>query len=183
MRSEAKIREAVMSLIISKKDVNKITVSDIVKKAGVNRGTFYNHYQDVHDVMNQIENRFMDELLDKWNSFVNSDNHSFSSFVDELAKSVKECEEKYNLSFSEIVQNVPHSVFLDFRTKFKKVLEKEAEKINMDSKTKSASFIFLSNGIAGAYLDYFLGDSPFTLEELGAYSTNFVNHFYPKVNQ
>ena len=42
-------------LLTMDKDIEKITVSDIAEKAFINRSTFYLHYSDARDVMNDIE--------------------------------------------------------------------------------------------------------------------------------
>ena len=34
-------------LILKEKDLEKITVSDVIKKAGIVRSTFYNHYENI----------------------------------------------------------------------------------------------------------------------------------------
>jgi AcrR family transcriptional regulator len=49
----------------SQKRIEKITVKEITEKAGYNRGTFYEYYTDVYDVLEQIENSLIpgiDEL-------------------------------------------------------------------------------------------------------------------------
>lgn len=48
------IKEAFMYLAM-KKEVNKITITDIADKALINRATFYLHYTDVNSVMLDIE--------------------------------------------------------------------------------------------------------------------------------
>lgn len=53
-RSRKLIREAFLSLM-KEKDVNKITVADVVKKADINRSTFYAHYLDIPDVIETFE--------------------------------------------------------------------------------------------------------------------------------
>lgn len=40
------------------KSYAEITASDIIKKAGVSRGTFYGHYRDIHELREEIENDF-----------------------------------------------------------------------------------------------------------------------------
>ena len=42
-------------ILAKKKPVQKITVNDLVDKAGYNRSTFYKYFRDVHDVLEQIE--------------------------------------------------------------------------------------------------------------------------------
>lgn len=42
--------------------IEKITVKDIANKAGYNRGTFYEYFTDVYDVLNYIENSLIPTL-------------------------------------------------------------------------------------------------------------------------
>lgn len=62
IRSRKLIRMAYVELL-QEKDINKITVTDVVKRADINRGTFYAHYQNTHSVQEQIENELIDQLL------------------------------------------------------------------------------------------------------------------------
>ncbi|MBO5486353.1 MAG: TetR/AcrR family transcriptional regulator, partial [Eubacterium sp.] len=34
-------------LVLKEKDMDKITVSDIIKKAGIVRSTYYNHFENI----------------------------------------------------------------------------------------------------------------------------------------
>lgn len=42
--------------LLSEKDINDITISDIAAVADINRKTFYNYYAGVHEVIDEIEN-------------------------------------------------------------------------------------------------------------------------------
>ena len=44
------------------KRIEKITVKEIASKAGYNRGTFYEYFTDVYDVLEQIENSLIPSL-------------------------------------------------------------------------------------------------------------------------
>lgn len=44
------------------KRIEKITVKEIMEKAGYNRGTFYKYFLDIYDVLDQIENSLLPEL-------------------------------------------------------------------------------------------------------------------------
>ena len=63
IRSRKLIRTAFVELM-QEKDTDKITVTDIVKRADINRGTFYAHYSDTHAVLEQIENEFLQHILE-----------------------------------------------------------------------------------------------------------------------
>ena len=49
--------------LLQEKDFEAITVSDISRTAGVNRGTFYLHYVDKFDMMNQLEKEILHHIL------------------------------------------------------------------------------------------------------------------------
>jgi len=55
-RTRKLIREAFLQLI-AEKEYNNITVTDIIKKADYNRATFYRHFYDKEDLVNEITNQ------------------------------------------------------------------------------------------------------------------------------
>lgn len=48
--------------VAQEKSLDKITVTDVITKADVNRGTFYAHYPDIHALINQYENELIAQL-------------------------------------------------------------------------------------------------------------------------
>ncbi len=63
LRSKRLIRQAFVELL-REKDLEKITVTDIIMRADLNRGTFYAHYQDTRAVIEQIENEIIEKMLE-----------------------------------------------------------------------------------------------------------------------
>ena len=55
------IKETLIDLL-AEKEINKITVSEICEIADINRATFYRYYLDVYDLLDHIEEDFIDEL-------------------------------------------------------------------------------------------------------------------------
>lgn len=53
IRSKVMIKEALLSLMLEK-PFDKITITDIVTRADINRGTFYAHYDNTSDVLKSI---------------------------------------------------------------------------------------------------------------------------------
>lgn len=74
LRSKALIRDAFL-LLIKEKPFGSITVTDIVKRADINRTTFYAHYSCIADIANELEN----EIIDKLNQVLTE--FSFESFI------------------------------------------------------------------------------------------------------
>ena len=50
--------------LLKEKGLDSLTVSDIARGSGINRGTFYLHYVDKYDLMNQLEDVAINELTD-----------------------------------------------------------------------------------------------------------------------
>lgn len=55
------IKEVFLSLL-EKKELNKITVSEICLIADINRATFYRYYLDIFDLFDKIQEEFVEKL-------------------------------------------------------------------------------------------------------------------------
>ena len=92
------IQKAYMDLCISRSDISTITVSDICKKAQINRTTFYSIYLDIDDLRNAIEEYMMNEFL---YNFFKEETESVAHSMDfgKLFRSIKENQIFYKLYF------------------------------------------------------------------------------------
>ena len=50
-------------LVLKEKDLDKITVSDVIKRAGIVRSTFYNHYENIPDLVTAIEDKTINDIF------------------------------------------------------------------------------------------------------------------------
>jgi AcrR family transcriptional regulator len=71
LRTQKLLRQALFQLI-EEKGLEAITVSDLTSRAEMNRGTFYLHYRDVSDLLEQTR----DEVLEGWGEIA----HQFKFF-------------------------------------------------------------------------------------------------------
>jgi AcrR family transcriptional regulator len=60
-RTKDRIKQALITLL-SKKDLKDISVRELTGLADINRGTFYLHYQDVPELLRQIEGELVAEF-------------------------------------------------------------------------------------------------------------------------
>lgn len=58
MRSKAALREALISLM-EERGFDSVTVNDLCQRAGLNRGTFYNHFHDKESLLLGLEDEFL----------------------------------------------------------------------------------------------------------------------------
>lgn len=73
--------------ILEKKPFESITIGDITKQAEINRGTFYLHYEDKFDLLDQIEQQLFVDLgnhIDELQSLYSSTN-TFEKEQEQLA--------------------------------------------------------------------------------------------------
>ncbi|MGN0467996.1 MAG: TetR/AcrR family transcriptional regulator C-terminal domain-containing protein [Acutalibacteraceae bacterium] len=59
------LKESLICLM-SEKNIQRITVSELCENAGINRSTFYNHYGCPADVLTEIETEVIEELDQLW---------------------------------------------------------------------------------------------------------------------
>ena len=51
-----------LSTLMKQKNIKDITVKELCELADINRGTFYLHYKDIYDLVEQIENELFQEF-------------------------------------------------------------------------------------------------------------------------
>lgn len=79
-KTKAQLRAALTKLLEQKK-INEITVKEIVEEADINRSTFYLHYNDIYDLLHQIEKELLNEFIDltkEYEDFHDDTNADFS---------------------------------------------------------------------------------------------------------
>ena len=72
-----------LAKLMKTKSINEITVKELVDEVDINRSTFYLHYTDIYNLLEDIENRLMDEILRVIDSHKNvTDGALLSIFTD-----------------------------------------------------------------------------------------------------
>lgn len=68
MGSDARVRytkHAIRTSLIQllrKKPLNRVTVKELCELSEINRATFYKHYRDAYDLLDQLEKTFLEDL-------------------------------------------------------------------------------------------------------------------------
>ena len=61
--------------LVKKKTTDQITVSDIIKTAGIARSTFYNHYQDIPSLVSAVEEKTIHDVFSIMEKFHPENDH------------------------------------------------------------------------------------------------------------
>jgi len=165
IRSRKLIRQAFYE-ILKEKNFEKITVTDIVKKADVNRSTFYAHYPDVMGVVEEIQ----EEILDYTQKFMEEiDFHDFYTnpkpYLQNIVKLVAENNELYRLLMTSAMaakQLEQIKYILVERT----IATVKAPELFKDKFELEFSVRFFMGGVVEVYTQWLYGVIDCSLEEL-----------------
>lgn len=153
-RSRKLIRIAFAKLMLEK-PIDKITVTDIVKQADLNRGTFYAHYSNPYAVIEEIENEIMDNLLEflsetNCQNFIQNPYPLLCKINHYLQEDIEYFKMLINSSSSERFINRLKKLFVSY-------MEKDANIAESLKGTKEfdATTYFIAGGVAELYKRWF----------------------------
>lgn len=165
IRSKETIQKAFLDLLEEKKDIRKITVTALIAKANINRGTFYNHYKDIHAIVDEIIDNLKETLVSTTDRlFVRPLTSNIPKIITEIAEYI----EKNSQVYSVLIPYASNDMFIQLRTYFiEKIIENPV--INSHIKNVGDNNVFLVyfiNGTIAVFFDYFTGKLQCTFEQL-----------------
>ncbi len=146
--------------IYEKKDINKIKVQEICDVAGYHRNTFYHYFTDIYDVLDQIENRIIDELME---------NSGEGKVFYESEFSAKRFADVYQKNKKYLMLLADETKHGNFSTKMKNKLKPFYDKkfLFTEDITKNAYIHeYKLSGSIAAIMYYFRGGEKLSLEEV-----------------
>lgn len=174
------IKKIFAEMLSEKKELGKISVSELCKRADISRGTFYSHYDDIYGVAEDYENEMIDTFFDKTRMFESQD---IMHFIDSFFEFIRHNNENYRL-----LCNSNDFIFAAKKlsaTAAAKLLELCLNDINIKNKThiELELQVFL-DGLLCEYVKGCRGYSLTTLDDLYSYTkfwvTNFISLRYSK---
>ena len=119
--SSEKIETAFLTLILNHK-YEDISISEVCKQAGINRSTFYAHYDDINDLIIKIESKFAQGTA---NIFNYGERQTHEAMI-EMFTFVKT-----NKHFYKAFLNIPYTTLAERNTKIE-VLKNIGQKFNIN---------------------------------------------------
>ena len=97
IRTKNNIRKAFAELLKENKVVEKITVKDLIERADISKSTFYLHYRDIYDIIEEMENEVLDVIEEALNKAYLDNSTSFIPYLNLIFELLKNNEEQYRL--------------------------------------------------------------------------------------
>lgn len=167
------IKTVFAEMLSEKRELGKISVSDLCKRAEISRGSFYSHYDDIYGVAEDYENELIDAFFDKARLF---ESQEIMKFIDSIFEFIRQNNENYRLL----------SRSNDFLFAAKKLTAIASEKLlelcRNDARITNRAYIELEikiflEGILCEYVKYCRGYSAGTLDDLYEYTKYWVQNF------
>ena len=153
----------------SEKDINKVTVSEICKIADINRATFYRYYLDVYDLLDKMEEEFVDAVKNAY-MINDNDNQPLSHYVLALLKMCYENQKLAKILFTSTGKPYfLNSILQETYNKCSVRWKKERPDISLDDIEYATVYMF--NGTLGIVNYWIKSDFDKTDEEVA----NIIN--------
>lgn len=155
------IKKTFAELMNEKKELSKITVTELVKRANITRSTFYTHYDDIYEVVNDYQLETI-ELLVSDDKILHSIEDIYNYF-DEIFECLKKNEEIYKML---LVSN-GSLIFLEELKKLAgEKIYHSMQNIMKNNKYLELDVDFYMSGVISELVKYFRDQSDYSLEEL-----------------
>lgn len=94
-KTRALIKETFAQMMLEKQELHNITVTELVKRAAITRSTFYTHYENIYDVVKDIQDETLDVLV---NDNINLTNlNDIHNYLNNIFAYLKENEHIYSM--------------------------------------------------------------------------------------
>ena len=172
-KTKALLRHCLAELMKTKK-INEITVKELTDMSDLNRGTFYLHYRDVYDLLEQTEKELMEDFnraLEKFEP-ANPLPHT-APFFTEVYSIVKENQDIVAILLGE-------NGDLQFQNRLREVVKGKCLKDlmehyrNLDPGNYPVLFYFILSGCIGIVQYWLKGGCRETPEELAAITEEII---------
>lgn len=169
LRSKKLLKDALIELLTSGKDINDITITMLITKADVNRGTFYNHYNNIMDIVTEIKDSLMTSLLQHLTESMHT-----SATVENLFEAITNFLKENESEYKKLAPIVPKQIYDGMK---EQAITQLSQIANIKSRNEKLALQYLANSIAGTYIDYFENRLNATLSELKEFSIKTTKMF------
>lgn len=164
LKTKRAIKDAFIRLM-SEKDISHITIKELALTADINRKTFYAHYNDIYDILDDIEDDLTKRVMGIFSRFdLVENNYNLFLVFEEVTAEIS-----HDLSFyKDLFSSTSYSNFLAkmkvlFTEKLFCFLSKQG---NIDPDTLAYSIDFIAAGVISTYQKWFNSDRTIPLETL-----------------
>ncbi len=181
LRSKLLIKKALAKLM-HEKELDKITVSDIIREADISRGTFYAHFPDIRSVLEQIESEEIKKLVSLVNKLKDEENASNSSikFLTIIFNYLNDDLDYYKMLMQSCFLNnyISRLVDIYYEETLSKLLKRDPTK---DINEANTYMVYTTNGAKEVLISWLKGNIKGTPDEMAIRLSRLIdlsNQYY-----
>ena len=163
LRSKKLINEALADLL-TEKPLDKITVTDVVSRADLNRGTFYAHYKDIPDVVDHLIQQTFSAIRDAVTGQVQMPSDVGYALLTALQRILEEDLSFYRKILNSSASSIMHEQLVAVVTDF--MLENAEQFYPGRQDDYLITIRFCAGGLSNLYRDWLSGKLSCSLSEL-----------------
>lgn len=170
------IRKTFAEMLSEKKEIRKISVSELVKRANINRSTFYSHYNDIYGVAEDYENELVDFFFDNATLLKTANSDQFFRKLFEYFRKNEDnykmmCKSNDAVYSAKKLTHLSECKLLELCYNSKSLKNKDMLEVEL--------CVFME-GLVCQYVKYCRGTSDITPDELDAFAKEWRKNFIQK---
>lgn len=172
-KTQTLLKKVFAEMLSEKKEIGKISVSELCARADVSRGAFYSHYDDIYSVAEDYENELIDRFFDNARLLSPTD---FEQFIDVFFEYIRKNNDNYKLLCKS-------NDFLFTAKKLTSIASgKLLELCNNDNRVINKTYLkpeinIFVEGLLCEYVKYCRGYSTLALSDLYDYTKFWARNF------
>lgn len=179
IRTKKSIKAALFKLM-EEKDISSITISELTKEANVNRRTFYTHYRNITDILDEIESDLVRELSRLMGDF-NPDEYRISAY--NLFMGLNNLiSEDFDYYFNLVRVDMRGMLLSRLRSVVKETTDLLMKRICRNSENASLASAFIVGGFFNLYMEWYNNPCSLTAEQAAEVASSIVAHCVNKMS-
>lgn len=161
VRRTKKLLRQALTRLMQQQEFQSITVTDVVREADINRGTFYAHYRDIYDLREKIES----EMIDDFRSMLDGIRPNAASLYPVLSRAVKYLRENREIVIGLIGVSGADGFGKKMIRVIEEYLEESARGYGLEAQYAAR---FIATGVVGVLEKWISETNPLPGEEMTA---------------
>ena len=163
------IKKTFAELISEKKEISSITVTELVKRAGITRGAFYSHYDNFYQVATELETEILEKVFkDEVNIKTKED---MFIYFDKIFKYL----EDNKVIYSKLLASNDALLFMN---RLNKKIQNSLS--NILGKKHYLNILFFTDGTISLIIKYFRNELDEDLKSICKYIKNIAEYLFFK---
>ena len=160
------IKKTFAELVEEKREIKNITVTELVKRAGITRGAFYSHYDNIYELANEFQEEIIENIFDKELPISEND---INKYFDDIFSYLEKNENIY----SKLLTSDDTMIFV------KRINHKMTTAISRNlPPNHNLDVIFFIEGTINLIIKYFKGEINESLQDINKYIQKVASTFF-----